>query len=80
MMKADATGNVRAVEDGSNLGRCLEKARDRHKVRVSDNTPGATVTVETMRFVNDHKARVLFTIKVGPPVNQNFGIASGGLR
>lgn len=73
MMNADDTGNVPAVEGGSNLGRCLEEARDRHDVRVSGNLPAATVTVDMVRFVNDHEARVLFTIKVGAPLKRSFG-------
>jgi hypothetical protein len=80
MMKADDTGNVPAVEGGSNLGRCLLEARDRHNVRVSDNAPGATVKVDMVRFVNDHEARVQFTIKIGRPVNRVSGVESGGLR
>jgi len=73
MMVADETGNVRAVDGGSNLGRCLEEARDRHRVMVNDNAPGATVQADIVRFVNDHEARVLFTIRVGAPLNQTFG-------
>lgn len=73
MMTADDTGNVSTVDGGSNLGACLEEARDRHRVRVDDDMPGATVTVDMLRFVNDHEARVLFTINVGPPLNQSFG-------
>jgi hypothetical protein len=72
MMTADETGNVVAVDGGSNLGACLEEARDRHRVRVRDGAPGATVKVAKVRFVNDHEARVLFTISVGAPVNQTF--------
>jgi hypothetical protein len=73
MMTADEAGNVSTVDGGSNLGTCLEEARDRHQVRVGEGLPGATVKVDVMRFVNDHEARVLFTISIGPPVNQNFG-------
>jgi len=73
MMVADETGNVRAVDGGSNLGRCLDEARDRHRVMVNDNAPGATVQADIVRFVNDHEARVLFTIRVGAPLNQTFG-------
>jgi hypothetical protein len=29
--------------------------------------------VDAIRFVNAHEARVLFTIAIGPPVNQTFG-------
>ena len=72
MMAADEAGNVKTVDGGSNLGACLEEARDRHRVR-ADDLPGATVTVDVIRFVNDHEARVLFTIAVGAPVNQTFG-------
>ena len=73
MLVADDTGNVRAVDGGSNLGRCLEEARDRHRVTVNDNAPGATVQADMVRFVNGHEARVLFTIRVGAPLNQTFG-------
>jgi hypothetical protein len=72
MMTADETGNVRAVAGGSNLGHCLDEARERHRVMVSDNAPGATAKVDMLRFVNDHEARVLFTLSVGPPVNQTI--------
>ncbi len=73
MMAADERGNVRTVDGGSNLGACLEEARDRHRIRVSEDLPGATVNVDMVRFVNDHEARVLFTISIGPPLNQSFG-------
>ncbi len=72
-MSADETGNVRAVEGGSNLGSCLEEARDRHRITINDTAPGATVTADIVRFVNDREARVLFTIQVGAPMNQTFG-------
>jgi hypothetical protein len=72
MMTADEAGDVRTVDGGSNLGACLEESRERHGVRV-DDLPSATVTADMVRFVNDHEARVLFTISIGPPVNQTFG-------
>ena len=78
MLSADETGNVGAVDGGSNLGACLAEARDRHRIMVGDSMPGATVRADVVRFVNDHEARVLFTISVGPPVNQSFGGRVGG--
>jgi hypothetical protein len=77
MMVADELGNIQAVDGGSNLGQCLEEARNRHRVTAGDGAPGATVTANVVRFVNDHEARVLFTIQVGPPVNQTFGGRTG---
>jgi hypothetical protein len=44
---------------------------------VSDDAPDATVTANVVRFVNDHEARVLFTITVGAPLNQTFGGRTG---
>jgi hypothetical protein len=73
MMTADEEGNVDAGEGGFNLGSCLEEARQRHGVVVSAGAPGATVKADMIRLVNDHEARVLFTISIGPPINQNFG-------
>jgi hypothetical protein len=73
MLTADETGNVKAVDGGSNLGACLDEARDRHRISADDELPGASVTVDALRFVNDHEARVLFTIEVGAPVGQRFG-------
>ncbi len=72
MLEADETGNVRAVEGGSNLGRCLAEARDRHGITDSDPAPGATVTADMVRFVNQHEARVLFTVQVRAPFSQTF--------
>jgi hypothetical protein len=77
MLDADETGNVRAVEGGSNLGQCLAEARDWHGITENHPAPGATVTADVVRFVNEHEARVLFTIRVGAPVNQTFGGRSG---
>jgi hypothetical protein len=77
MMATDESGNVEAVDGGSNLGQCLHEARDRHRAMVSDDAPGATVTANVVRFVNDHEARVLFTIQVGAPLNQTFGGRTG---
>ena len=34
---------------------------------------GATVTADLVRFVNDHEARVSYTVVVGPPQNMNLG-------
>jgi hypothetical protein len=72
MMTADDSGNVRTVDGGSNLGVCLDESRERHGFR-ADDLPGASVAADVVRFVNDHEARVLFTISIGPPVNQTFG-------
>jgi hypothetical protein len=77
MMAADESGNVGAVDGGTNLGQCLIEARERHRVTVSDDAPDATVTANVVRFVNDHEARVLFTITVGAPLNQTFGGRTG---
>ena len=72
LLTADEDGGVPTVDRGSNLGQCLQEAADRHGV-VQDSPPAATVKTDAVRFVNDHEARVLYSVHVGAALNQTFG-------
>lgn len=73
MLTGDGNGNVAAVERGKGLGECLGEAARRHGIPVGEPGDGATVTADLVRFVNDHEARVSYTVVVGPPRNMNLG-------
>ena len=62
-----------AVAGGQGLGRCLAEAARRHGIPVGEPGDGATVTADFVRFVNDHEARVSFTVVVGPPRDMHLG-------
>jgi hypothetical protein len=73
MLTGDGDGNVAAVERGKGLGECLGEAARRHGIPEGEPGDGATVTADFIRFVNDHEARVSFTVVVGQPRNMNLG-------
>jgi hypothetical protein len=73
MLTGDGNSNVAAVERGAGLGECLREAARRHGIPEGEPGDGATVTADFIRFVNDHEARVSFTVIVGQPRNMNFG-------
>jgi len=52
---------VPTVEDGSSLGPCLTQAGDRFG---ASGPVTSTVTVDAIQFVNDHEARVSYTVEV----------------
>jgi hypothetical protein len=70
MLTANADGELPTVDGGSNLGGCLEQARLRHGI--GEVTQPATVTADFVRFVNDHEARVSFTIVITAPMTMNL--------
>jgi hypothetical protein len=73
MLTPNDTDDLPAVERGDGLGRCLGEAARRHGIPEGEPGDSATVTADFMRFVNDHEARVSFTIAVGPPRNMTLG-------
>lgn len=73
MLTPDDTDDLPAVQGGQGLGRCLAEAARRHGIPEGEPGDGATVTADFVRFVNDHDARVSFTIVVGPPRNMHLG-------
>jgi hypothetical protein len=73
MLTGDGNGNVDAVERGAGLGACLGEAARRHGIPEGEPGDGATVTADFIRFVNDHEARISFTVVVGAPRNMNLG-------
>jgi hypothetical protein len=73
MLTPNDTDDLPAVERGDGLGRCLGEAARRHGIPEGEPGDGATVTADFVRFVNDHEARVSFTIAVGPPRNMTLG-------
>ena len=77
MLTGDGDGNVSTVERGARLGECLQEAARRHGIPEGEPGNGATVTADFIRFVNDHEARVSFTVVVGSPRNMNLGARVG---
>jgi hypothetical protein len=73
MLTSDDDGNLPAVAGGEGLGACLGEAARRHGIPEGAPGEGATVTADFVRFVNDHEARVSFTVAVGPPRNMTLG-------
>jgi hypothetical protein len=72
MLTADGD-DVPDVDEGAGLGRCLREAARRNGVPEGEAGDGATVTADFVRFVNDHEARVSFTVVVGAPRNMHLG-------
>ena len=66
MLDIDETdGSIDAVDGGSNLGDALLAAGRRHGI---DQDPaGRSVTVDALRFVNDHEARVIYSLTIPGP-------------
>ena len=73
MLTPNEREDLPAVEGGEGLGRCLAEAARRHGIPEGKPGEGATVAADFIRFVNDHEARVSFTIVVGPPRNMHLG-------
>jgi hypothetical protein len=73
MLTPNETDDLPSVEAGEGLGLCLGEAARRHGIPEGEPGDGATVTADYVRFVNDHEARVSFTIAVGPPRNMTLG-------
>ena len=66
MLDVDETdGSIPAVDEGEKLGPLLEAAGQRHGV--SRDTEKTTVNVDGIRFVNDHEARVVYSLTVNGP-------------
>jgi hypothetical protein len=77
MLTGDGNGNVASVERGERLGESLGEAARRHGIPEGEPGDGATVTADFVRFVNDHEARVSFTVVVGSRRNMTFGSRIG---
>jgi hypothetical protein len=61
----EADGSIPAVEGGANLGEALLAAGQRHSI---DQDPSQrSVKVDGLRFVNDHEARVVFSLTISGP-------------
>jgi hypothetical protein len=71
MLTGAENGDVPAVDGGSNLGDCLAEAARRHGAMV-DQGPATKVTADFVRFINDHEARVSYSVVVTGPFNANF--------
>ena len=76
MLTADELGDVPAVDGGSNLGECLAEAARRHTGMVNQG-PITIVTTDFVRFINDHEARVSYSVVVTGPFNANFANRPG---
>ena len=62
MTDVDEDGSIRAIDGGSNLGRCLEEAGQRY---IDDpETSSRTVKIDAIRFINDHEARVVYSMVI----------------
>jgi hypothetical protein len=61
----DEDGSIQAVDGGSNLGAPLAEAGQRHGVGPDPLT--RTVSVDSMRFINDHEARVVYSVMISGP-------------
>jgi hypothetical protein len=57
------------VDGGSNLASCLAEAAARHGVDPDQST--RTVRVDSLRFINDHEARVIYSIVISGPFSFN---------
>ena len=64
----DRDGSIATVDGGSNLGQCLQEAGSRHNVEPSENRG---VTVDALVFVNDHIARVVYSVIVAGPLGHS---------
>jgi hypothetical protein len=61
----EADGSIPAVDGGENLGEVLQAAGQRHGI---DEDPALrAVKVDGLRFVNDHEARVIYSLTIGGP-------------
>lgn len=84
MLTADGNGDVPAVDGGSNLGECLAEAARRHGGMVNQG-PTTNVTADFVRFINDHEARVSYSVvdfsrvktRVRTPLGLPAGLDSG---
>jgi hypothetical protein len=61
-------GSIATVDGGSNLGQCLQEAGRRHNVEPSENQG---VTIDALVFVNDHIARVVYSVIVAGPLGHS---------
>jgi hypothetical protein len=57
------------VDGGSNLASCLAEAGARHGV--DPDQSARTVSVDSLRFINDHEARVIYSIVISGPFSFN---------
>ena len=63
----EADGSMPAIDGGSNLGEVFRAAGQRHG---ADQDPALnSVTVDGLRFVNDHEARVIYSLTISGPMS-----------
>ena len=71
MMEGDDASNAIPTVDGSeDLCECLREAAQRNAAAAADST--ATITVDLVRFLNDHEARVSYSVVVSGGHNVTF--------
>jgi hypothetical protein len=76
MLTGDADSHdVPTVDGGENLGDCLRDAAQRHGVIAEQS--GATVRADFVQFVNDHEARVSYSVVISGMRNMQFGDRPG---
>jgi hypothetical protein len=60
MLDVDEDGSIAAIDGGSNLGASLAEAAQRHNIE--PDTSARTVEIDAVRFINDHEARVAYSV------------------
>ena len=71
MMEGDDASNaIPTVDRSEDLCECLQEAAQRNAAAAADST--ATITVDLVRFLNDHEARVSYSVVVSGGHNVTF--------
>jgi hypothetical protein len=66
----DASNSIPTVDGSDDLCDCLREAAQRNAAAAADST--ATITVDAVRFLNDHEARVSYSVVVSGGHNVTF--------
>lgn len=66
----DASNSIPAVDGSENLCECLREAAQRNPAAAANST--MTITVDLVRFLNDHEARVSYSVVVSGGHNVQF--------
>jgi hypothetical protein len=66
----DASNSIPAVDGSENLCECLREAAQRNAAAAANST--AAITVDLVRFLNDHEARVSYSVVVSGGHNVAF--------